>query len=57
MAASMIYSIHINKNIFTTEDQDGVIIKGTQKATTPSNKTQQLTKSMDMDIWVIGTLN
>ena len=40
MAASMIYSIHINKNIFTTEDQDGVIIKGTQKATTPSNKTQ-----------------
>ena len=30
-------------------------IKGTQREKSPSNKTLALTKSMNMDIWVIGT--
>ena len=33
------------------------IFKDTHRKNTPSNKTEALTKSMDMDIWVIGTLN
>ena len=32
-------------------------IKDTNRENTPSNKTQVLTKSMNMDIWVNGTLN
>ena len=33
------------------------VIKDTHRENTPSNKTQALTKSMNMDIWKIGTLN
>ena len=33
------------------------IIKDTHKEKAPSNKTPALTKSMDMDIWVVGTSN
>ena len=31
--------------------------KDTHRENRPSNKTQALTRSMNMDIWVIGTLN
>ena len=33
------------------------IIKDTHRENTPSNKTQALQKSMNIDIWVVGTLN
>ena len=33
------------------------LIKDTQRGNIPSNKTQTLTKSTNMDIWLIGTLN
>ena len=31
--------------------------KDTQRGSTPLNKTQVLTKSMIIDIWVVGALN
>ena len=34
-----------------------VIIKGNHTESTPLNKTQVLMKIMNMDIWLIGTLN
>ena len=34
-----------------------ISIKDTHKEITPSNKTQALAKSMNVDIWVICTLN
>ena len=33
------------------------LIKDIQRGNIPSNKTQTLTKSTSMDIWLIGTLN
>ena len=32
-------------------------VKDNHRENTPSNKTQGLTKSLNMDIWEIGTLN
>ena len=34
-----------------------ITYKDTHRENSPSNKTQALTKNMNMDIWVIGTLN
>ena len=33
------------------------VIKGTHREIAPSNKTTGLTKSLNMDIWVVGTSN
>ena len=33
------------------------ILKDTHKEKAPSNKTPALSKSMNMDIWLVGTLN
>ena len=33
------------------------LVKGTHRENKPSNKTETLTKSMNMYIWVIGNLN
>ena len=33
------------------------LFKDTQREKAPSNKTPALTKSLNMDIWVIGTSN
>ena len=33
------------------------IVKNTHRENAPSNKTWELTKSMNMDTWIIGTLN
>ena len=32
-------------------------IKNSHREKAPSNKTQPLTKTMNMDIWVVGTVN
>ena len=32
-------------------------LKDTHREKTPSNKTQELTKSLNMNIWVLGALN
>ena len=32
-------------------------VKDTHREKAPSNETPALTKSMNMDIWVVGTLN
>ena len=34
-----------------------MLFKDTHGEKAPSNKTQAFTKSMSMDIWVVGTLN
>ena len=34
-----------------------VTIKDTQKEKTPPKKTQALTKNMNIDIWIVGTLS
>ena len=34
-----------------------MLFKDTHREKAPSNKTQAFTKSMSMDIWVVGTLN
>ena len=33
------------------------LFRDTHREKAPSNKTPGLTKSMNMDIWVVGTLN
>ena len=33
------------------------IVKGTNREKAPSNKTPALMESMNMDIWILGTLN
>ena len=34
-----------------------MLFKGTHREKGPSNKTPALTKSTNMDIWLVGTLN
>ena len=35
----------------------GIILKHTYREKAPSNWTQALTKSLNMDIWLVGTSN
>ena len=41
----------------TTKSENFNIPKDTHRKKVPSNKTPVLTKSMNMDIWVVGTSN
>ena len=43
----------IKRNVDNNNDN----IKDTHREKAPSNKTPALTKSMNTDIWVVGTLN